>query len=439
MIRILRNSKQISEFIGSLDARLPSENGEVVERVRSIVSAVRSQGRRGVLELRQSIEGVSSEAQLVYRREELMPLAEKCPAAVRSVLRRSIDRVRAYHQIQRDGTRWMEIGSSRFASRVQPLDSVALYVPGGKAFYPSSVVMSAVPAQVAGVRRMAVFTPARSLQDPVFAATVCELGIDDVFAVGGAQAVALAAFGDEQTQRFDKIVGPGNIYVATAKQLLAGRIGIDGFAGPSEILILSDGSTPARWIALDLLAQAEHDEDASAILVTTSEREAAEVAELLSKMTDGVCGDRAEIARRSLEQWGAICVVRSRDELVEAANALNAEHLHVQTACALDIETGQPFWLNAIRGAGAIFLGRWSAESFGDYLAGPSHVLPTAGTARFASPLGVYDFVRRSSVLAMSAEDSRALAEETGVFADAEQLWAHAAAARARLDSEVRQ
>jgi histidinol dehydrogenase len=437
MIRVLRTTKQISEFIQSLDARLPSENSDVVERVRSIVSTVRSQGRKGVLELRHSFEGVPEAAQLIFKREQLIPLSEKCPSAVRSVLRQSIDRVRQYHQIQKDGTRWIKIGSSRFASRVQPLDSVALYVPGGKAFYPSSVIMSAVPAQVAGVRRMAVFTPARSLHDPVFAATICELGIDEVFAVGGAQAVALAAFGDEQTERFDKIVGPGNIYVATAKQILAGRIGIDGFAGPSEILILSDGSSPADWIALDLLAQAEHDEDASAILVTTSEREAEEVAASLSNLVDKVCADRSDIARRSLEQWGAVCVVQSRNDMVGVANELNAEHLHVQTQCALDADEGQTFWLNELRGAGAIFLGRWSAESFGDYLSGPSHVLPTAGTARFASPLGVYDFIRRSSVLAMTADDSRALAEDTGVFAEAEQLWAHAAAARARLSTEA--
>lgn len=437
MIRILKTAKQISEFISSLDARMPSENEEVVQSVRNIVSAVRSKGRQAVLELRQAFEGVPEQTQLHYSREELMPLAESCPSAVRKVLCKSIDRVRRYHQIQRDETRWMGLGTSRFASRVQPLDSVALYVPGGKAFYPSSVIMSAVPAQVAGVRRMAVFTPARSILDPVFAATVCELGIDEVFAVGGAQAVALAAFGDEHTKRFDKIVGPGNIYVATAKQLLAGRIGIDGFAGPSEILVLSDGSSPAQWIALDMLAQAEHDEDASSILVTTSEREAENVAAELSNLIDKVCTDRAHIARKSLEQWGAVCVVRSRDEMVEIANALNAEHLHVQTQCALDADNGQAYWLNSLRGAGAIFLGRWSAESFGDYLAGPSHVLPTAGTARFASPLGVYDFVRRSSVLALSAEDSRALAEDTAVFADAEQLWAHAAAARARLNPEV--
>ncbi|MFZ9519277.1 MAG: histidinol dehydrogenase [Silvanigrellaceae bacterium] len=434
MIRVLKTPQQISEFIRSLDARLPSEDAEVVQRVRDIVSKVKTFGRSGVLELRERFEGVPSAEPLTWSREQLMPLAERCPANVSKVLEKSIQRVREFHEIQSDQSRWTTLGTSRFASRVQPLDSVALYVPGGKAFYPSSVIMSAVPAQVAGVGRIAVFTPARSLKDPVFAATVCALGIDEIHAVGGAQAVALAAYGDEHVQRFDKIVGPGNIYVATAKQLLAGRIGIDGFAGPSEILVLSDGSSPSRWIALDLLAQAEHDEDASAVLVTTCEKEAHAVARQLESLVDQVCADRSGIARKSLQQWGAICVVDSRERLVEIANQLNAEHLHVQTRCALDEGEGQNFWLNSLRGVGAIFMGRWSAESFGDYLAGPSHVLPTAGTARFASPLGVYDFIRRSSVLMMSAGDSKSLAEHTGMFADAEELWAHAAAARARAE-----
>jgi histidinol dehydrogenase len=434
MIRVLKSQQQISEFIRSLDARLPSEDAEVVQRVRDIVSRVKTGGRTSLLELREKFEGVSSAEPLTWTSEQLRPLASRCPADVNRVLAKSIQRVREFHEIQIDKTRWATIGTSRFASRVQPLDSAALYVPGGKAFYPSSVIMSAVPAQVAGVRRIAVVTPARSLKDPVFAATVCALGINEIHAVGGAQAVALAAFGDEHIPRFDKIVGPGNIYVATAKQMLAGRIGIDGFAGPSEILILSDGSSPARWIALDLLAQAEHDEDASAVLVTTSQEEAYAVAQQLEVLVGEECADRSEIARKSLEQWGAICVVDSRAKLVEIANQLNAEHLHIQTRCALDDGEGRDFWLNSLRGVGAIFMGRWSAESFGDYLAGPSHVLPTAGTARFASPLGVYDFIRRSSVLMMSADDSRTLAADTGAFADAEELWAHAAAARARAD-----
>lgn len=431
MIRTFKKTEEITAFIRSLEQRSPSEDDVVMQRVRGIIARVRSSGRAGLLQLRHELEGVAEEAPLTFTKKDLEKLAGQCPSSTVAVIEKSIDRVRAYHQIQSDETRWTQLGSSRFASRVQPLDSVALYVPGGKAFYPSSVVMSAVPAQVAGVKRLAVFTPARALADSVFAATVCSLGIDEVHAVGGAQAVAAATFGVEGIERCDKIVGPGNIYVATAKQCLAGRIGIDGFAGPSEILVLADGSSNPQWIALDMLAQAEHDEDASAVLVTTSESEANAVSHQLEILLQDTCRDRATIAHTSLSRWGAICVVENRDMLVKMANILNAEHLHIQTRCALTSE-GEDFWLKSLKGVGAIFLGRWTAESFGDYLAGPSHVLPTAGTARFSSPLGVYDFIRRSSVLSLSEEDAKELSSSTGIFADAENLWAHAAAARAR-------
>ena len=431
IIPILKNSSEISAFIKNLERRSPSEDSTVVAAVRNIIERVRMDGLKGVLELRQQFEAVSSGETLTYASGDFTETAARCPEELRQVIQISIDRVQEYHQIQSDQTRWMEQGSSRFASRIQPLDSVALYVPGGKAFYPSSVIMSAVPALVAGVKRIAVFTPARSVTDPVFAATIQALGIHEVHAVGGAQAVAMAAFGVEGVERFDKIVGPGNIYVATAKQILAGRIGIDGFAGPSEILILSDGSSSPEWIALDLLAQAEHDEEASAVFVTTDESQAQMVADELERLCSVVCRDRSDIAEMSLRNWGAICVVQDRQEQVRIANALNAEHLHIQTRCALSPE-GEERWLKDIGGAGAIFMGQWSAESFGDYLAGPSHVLPTAGTARFASPLGVYDFVRRTSVIALSQDDAALLSKATMSFAEAENLWAHAAAARVR-------
>jgi histidinol dehydrogenase len=431
IIPILKSSDEISTFIKNLERRAPSEDSSVVATVRNIIERVRTDGLRGVLELRQQFEGVASGEALTYSSSDFNETASRCPEALRQVIHSSIERVRAYHHIQADETRWMTQGSSRFASRIQPLSSVALYVPGGKAFYPSSVVMSAVPALVAGVKRIAVFTPARSVADPVFAATIQALGIHEVHAVGGAQAVAMAAFGVDGVERFDKIVGPGNIYVATAKQILAGRIGIDGFAGPSEILILSDGSSSPEWIALDLLAQAEHDEEASAVLVTTDESHAHRVAEELDRLCTVVCRDRSEIAETSLRNWGAICIVQDRREQVRIANSLNAEHLHIQTRCALSPD-GEARWLEEIEGAGAIFMGQWSAESFGDYLAGPSHVLPTAGTARFASPLGVYDFIRRTSVIALSRDDSALLSPDTVSFAEAENLWAHAAAARVR-------
>jgi len=435
IIPILKNSNEISQFVKNLERRAPSEDSTVVAAVRKIIERVKLGGVDGVLEMRQQFESVSASQPLTYSLGDFSETAARCPEKLSQVLHNSIERVRAYHQIQSDATRWMTQGTSRFASRVQPLSSVALYVPGGKAFYPSSVIMSAVPALVAGVKRIAVFTPARSVTDPVFAETIRALGVQEVHAVGGAQAVAMAAFGVEGVERFDKIVGPGNVYVATAKQILSGRIGIDGFAGPSEILILSDGSGSSEWIALDMLAQAEHDEEASAVLVTTSEAQAQEVAEELGRLCFAVCRDRAAIAETSLRKWGAICVVRDRQEQVRVANSLNAEHLHIQTRCALSPE-GESRWLEEIEGAGAIFMGRWSAESFGDYLAGPSHVLPTAGTARFASPLGVYDFIRRTSVIALSPDDAALLSRDTANFAEAENLWAHAAAARMRGQSK---
>lgn len=429
-IRILESRAAAEPFLRALEERMPDDAGDVREAVRGIVSDVRARGRDAVLDLRARFEGVGPDVPLVLKSRDLEPLARRCPSETRRVVNLSIARVRAYHDIQREADRSLSEEGGFLASRVQPLDSVALYVPGGKAFYPSSVVMSAVPAHVAGVARVAIFTPARSLEDPVFAATVLALGIDEVIAVGGAQAVATAAYGIEGVERFDKIVGPGNIYVATAKQMLAGRIGIDGFAGPSEILVLGDGTSPATWIAADLLAQAEHDEEASSILVTTSRAEAQAVSEALDALLPELV-DREAIARASLARYGAIVVVSDRAGLVDLANTLHAEHLHVHTACALT-EEGQAFWMRALRGVGAVFLGRYTAESFGDYLAGPSHVLPTAGTARFASPLGVYDFLRRSSVLHFTQPLARKLAEDTGAFADAEKLWAHALSARMR-------
>lgn len=432
-VQSIREPSALDAFFNTLEARMPGENLEVQASVGAIVKAVRSQGLSALLELRERFEGVSQANPLIYDYEYFAKRAHDCPSAVRQALRVSIERVRRYHDIQKDTTRVLCEGNSFLASHVQPLDAAALYVPGGKAFYPSSLIMSAVPAQVAGVQRIGLFTPARGIADPVFAATVVELGIQHIYAVGGAQAVAAATFGVAGIPRFDKIVGPGNIYVATAKQMLAGRIGIDSFAGPSEILVLSDGSSPANWIAADLLAQAEHDEEASSVLVTTDESEPARVEAALAALLPSL-GDRQEIATKSLERFGALVVVADRPALLAVANRLNAEHLHLHTACALTDE-GYAFWSQGLRGVGAVFFGRYSAESFGDYLAGPSHVLPTAGTARFSSPLGVYDFLRRTSHIKLDAKTASELAATTAVFARSERLWAHAFSAELRSNS----
>jgi histidinol dehydrogenase len=455
-VAVIRDALEVERFLRKLENRLPGEDPAVHAQVSSIIASVRDGGIAQVLRLRERFEAVPSTSPLVLNPRidgkdgfSFAAIAERLPQALRQALIQSADRVRRYHEIQQESDRSLsepsrinQHGASatsapqgdplvgHFVSRVQPLDSVAVYVPGGKAFYPSSVIMSAVPAQVAGVKRISVVTPYRSLENPAFAATVLALGIDEVLVTGGAQGVATAAFGIEGFRRCDKIVGPGNSYVATAKHLLAGRIGVDNFAGPSEILVLGDGSSPPDWIAADLLAQAEHDQEASAVLVTTSEAEAVAVAAAL-EAAFGQLGDRADVARSSWDQYGAIILVSSREQQIALANTIHAEHLHIHTSDALEA-SGRQLWSNSLRGVGAVFFGRYTAEVFGDYIAGPSHVLPTAGTARFASPLGVYDFIRRSSLLWMSPELASELAEPTGVFADAEELWGHARAARLR-------
>jgi histidinol dehydrogenase len=439
---ILTSGPAIEAFLKRLEERVPGEDAAVAGAVRSVVDGVRARGRAAILDYRSQFESVGLQEPLIFGEAALAEAKRRsgsCAPEVLSALRVSIERVRAYHRIQIDESRSLREARSGgaatdpegcFTSRVQPLDSVAVYVPGGKAFYPSSVIMSVVPAQVAGVGRVAVVTPFRSLAHPTFLATIELLGISEVLATGGAQGVAAAAFGCEGFLRCDKIVGPGNVYVATAKHLLSGRIGIDSFAGPSEILVLSDGSSPLEWVVADLLAQAEHDEEASSVLITTSAKEAEQVqARVLQAIEE--LGDRAEVARTSWRRYGAIAVVPDRDALLMWANRIHSEHLHVHTACALTPE-GRAFWVQSLKGVGAVFLGRYCAEVFGDYLAGPSHVLPTAGTARFASPLGVYDFVRRSSVLWMNEALSSHLSGPAEQIARAEELWGHARAAALR-------
>jgi histidinol dehydrogenase len=435
-VKIIQGLQDTLNFVETLEARMPSAVSPVWGRVQDIVEGVRTGGREAVLKLRSQFEGVSETFPLLLdaaaRRASQFPsdVSPDVSPEVVSALRESIVRVRRYHEIQREDTKLLREGNSYFGSRVRPLDSVALYVPGGTAFYPSSLIMTAVPAQVAGVQRIGVFTPARSLSNPVFLKTLELLGLEHVVAVGGAQAVAMAAFGVEGSLRYDKMVGPGNIYVATAKQMLAGRMAIDGFAGPSEVLVISDGKGNPDWIAADLLAQAEHDAEASSVLLTTDLAEAHAVVAAVKKWLPHL-KEREKTAQESLARWGAVCVLVSRDEVVKVANAMATEHLHIQTQCA-ETQEGQTFWQEAISSAGAIFLGRHCAEVFGDYIAGPSHVLPTAGTARFASPLGVYDFLKRSSLLHMTAEKAQELAHLTKVFAKEEGLPGHALAAHMR-------
>ncbi|WP_240122887.1 histidinol dehydrogenase [Pseudomonas aeruginosa] len=403
----------------------------VNQRVLDIIAAVRSRGDAAVVEFTQRFDGLqaASMADLILPRERLELALTRITVAQREALEVAAERVRSYHEKQKQGSwRYTETDDTVLGQQVTPLDRAGLYVPGGKASYPSSVLMNAIPAKVAGVSEvvMVVPTPRGEINEIVLAAA-CIAGVDRVFTIGGAQAVAALAYGTESVPRVDKIVGPGNIYVATAKRHVFGQVGIDMIAGPSEILVVCDGQTDPDWIAMDLFSQAEHDEDAQSILVSPDaaflDRVADSIARLLPTM------ERAEIIRTSLEGRGALIQVADQAQACAVANRIAPEHLELSVA---DPES----WLPEIRHAGAIFMGRYTAEALGDYCAGPNHVLPTSGTARFSSPLGVYDFQKRSSIINCSAEGASVLGRTASVLARGESLTAHARSAEYRILDE---
>lgn len=403
----------------------------VNQRVLDIIAAVRSRGDAAVVEFTQRFDGLqaASMADLILPRERLELALTRITVAQREALEVAAERVRSYHEKQKQGSwRYTEADGTVLGQQVTPLDRAGLYVPGSKASYPSSVLMNAIPAKVAGVSEvvMVVPTPRGEINEIVLAAA-CIAGVDRVFTIGGAQAVAALAYGTESVPRVDKIVGPGNIYVATAKRHVFGQVGIDMIAGPSEILVVCDGQTDPDWIAMDLFSQAEHDEDAQSILVSPDaaflDRVADSIARLLPTM------ERAEIIRTSLEGRGALIQVADQAQACAVANRIAPEHLELSVA---DPES----WLPEIRHAGAIFMGRYTAEALGDYCAGPNHVLPTSGTARFSSPLGVYDFQKRSSIINCSAEGASVLGRTASVLARGESLTAHARSAEYRILDE---
>ncbi|MBG4784311.1 histidinol dehydrogenase [Pseudomonas aeruginosa] len=403
----------------------------VNQRVLDIIAAVRSRGDAAVVEFTQRFDGLqaASMADLILPRERLELALTRITVAQREALEVAAERVRRYHEKQKQGSwRYTEADGTVLGQQVTPLDRAGLYVPGGKASYPSSVLMNAIPAKVAGVSEvvMVVPTPRGEINEIVLAAA-CIAGVARVFTIGGAQAVAALAYGTESVPRVDKIVGPGNIYVATAKRHVFGQVGIDMIAGPSEILVVCDGQTDPDWIAMDLFSQAEHDEDAQSILVSPDaaflDRVADSIARLLPTM------ERAEIIRTSLEGRGALIQVADQAQACAVANRIAPEHLELSVA---DPES----WLPEIRHAGAIFMGRYTAEALGDYCAGPNHVLPTSGTARFSSPLGVYDFQKRSSIINCSAEGASVLGRTASVLARGESLTAHARSAEYRILDE---
>ncbi|TVQ69316.1 MAG: histidinol dehydrogenase [Chromatiaceae bacterium] len=435
MPQINRLDSTQTDFMARLDELLAWEgvSDEAVTRaVTDILADVRQRGDAAVLEYTARFDRLECHdlRELEIPQARLARALETIPREQREALERAADRVRSYaeHQKMSDWC-YTEADGTVLGQQITPLDRVGLYVPGGKAAYPSSVIMNAVPAKVAGVPEviMVVPTPDGVVNDLVLAAAAVA-GVDRVFAIGGAQAVAALAYGTQTVPPVDKIVGPGNIYVATAKRMVFGTVGIDMVAGPSEILVVCDGRTDPRWIAADLFSQAEHDEDAQAILVSPDgpflERVAAAMDDLLTEMP------RAEIIRTSLADRGALIQVRDMDEAVQVANHIAPEHLELSVA---DPDTLLP----GIRHAGAIFMGRHTAEAVGDYCAGPNHVLPTSRTARFSSPLGVYDFQKRSSLIQCSPAGAADLGRTASVLARGEGLIAHARSAEYRQDPDA--
>ncbi len=401
---------------------------DLMGEVRTIIDEVRLRGDAALIDYAARFDGCHMRAsELRIGEEELRRIAASVDANVLEALREAISNVRRFHEHERQES-W-EIETEHgilLGQRITPIERVGLYVPGGTASYPSSVVMNLVPAQVAGVPRIVVATPPRSLREnPAVAAALLQLGVSEVYAVGGAQAIAALAYGTETVPRVDKITGPGNRYVAAAKKLVFGKVGIDSIAGPSEVAIIADETARAEFVAADLLAQAEHDEDASTILVATSGALANDVAAEVSSQAQSL--PRRTIVEKSLAQYGAIFVVADIDEACAIVNELAPEHLEIVTHDDDAVAA-------SILHAGAIFFGPYTPAVVGDYFAGPNHVLPTAGAARFSSALGVYDFVKRTSVLRYSREALRHSAEKIAALAQAEGLAAHARSAAIRLD-----
>ena len=420
-----------AQRLAALQDRGGPDEGAVLDTVRDILADVRARGDAAVVELTNRFDrrGARSMDDLVVARDELDAALARLPAAERGALEHAAERLSDYAQRQQlEGWSYRDADGTLLGQQVTPLDRVGLYVPGGKAAYPSSVLMNAIPAKAAGVDElvMVVPMPDGEVSDLVLAAASIA-GVDRVFAVGGAQAVAALAYGTESVPAVDKIVGPGNTYVATAKRLVYGEVGIDMIAGPSEILVVCDGATDADWTALDLFSQAEHDEEAQAILVSWDGEYLDRVADAIERLLPQQ--ERRDIIATALADRGALIRVHDLDEAVEVANRIAPEHLE------LSIEEPEAV-APRIRHAGAIFLGRYTPEALGDYCAGPNHVLPTSRTARFSSPLGVYDFQKRTSLLGCTPAGAARLAPTAATLARGERLAAHAASAEARLGDE---
>ncbi len=432
-MNIRQLNTQDVDFWSQLDALLAWDsvsNDQVFNVVNEVIKNVRQKGDAAVVEYTNKFDrlNVKDFSELEIAPERLKAALKAIPEDQRQALEIAAERVRAYaeHQTMESWT-YTEADGTVLGQQVTAMDRVGLYVPGGKAAYPSSVLMNAIPAKVAGVPEliMVVPTPDGEVNDLVLSAAAIA-GVDRVFAIGGAQAVAALAYGTETIPQVDKIVGPGNIYVATAKRMVFGAVGIDMIAGPSEICVICDGKTDPDWIAMDLFSQAEHDEDAQSILVCPDAAYVAQVKASIDKLIEEM--PRNEIIRASMKDRGVLITAENMDQAIEVANYIAPEHL--------ELSMDDPdLWLKKVRHAGAIFMGRYTAEALGDYCAGPNHVLPTSRTARFSSPLGVYDFQKRSSLINCSAEGASVLGKTASVLARGEGLMAHARSAEYRIKS----
>ncbi len=431
MIKCLATSSDnFDSALQSLLSSFDEPNQSVVDIVSQIIANVRSRGDDALLEYTNRFDRRSANLEtLEISKQELESALDRIPDSLRCSLEHAAKRIREFHQKQKQTTWTYEDDEGNvLGQKITSLDRVGVYVPGGKAAYPSSVLMNVMPAHVAGVEEiiMVVPTPDDERNDLVLAAAAIA-GVNKVFSIGGAQAVAALAYGTDLVPKVDKIVGPGNIYVATAKREVFGVVGIDMIAGPSEVVIVSDGSANPDWVAMDMFAQAEHDEQASAILITPDADFIAQVENSIEKLLPEM--ERAEIIGASLSNNGALIKVDDLKQAVEIVNLIAPEHLELAVS---DPE----LLLDDIRHAGAIFMGHYSAESLGDYCAGPNHVLPTARTARFSSPLGVYDFQKKSSFIKCASNSVNEIAETASILARGEGLTAHARSAEYRRDSK---
>ena len=429
-MRILKLTKETqNNILENLLKRSPNSYGEFESRVNDIIQNVREKRDEAVFEYTLKFDGATiDQDNICVTEEEIKEAYEQVDPKLLDVIRKALVNIRDYHTKQKQYS-WFDSDESGIilGQKVTPLKTVGVYVPGGKAVYPSSVLMNVIPAKVAGVSNIIMTTPCGK-DGKVYPSTLVaakEAGVDAIYKVGGAQAIAALAFGTESIPKVDKIVGPGNIYVALAKKAVFGYVSIDSIAGPSEIMVLADETANPRFVAADLLSQAEHDEMASAILVTTSEALAEQVSVEVDKFVEVL--SRKEIIRKSLDNYGYILVADTMQDAIDTVNEIASEHL--------ELVTKNPFeTMTKIRNAGAIFIGEYSSEPLGDYFAGPNHVLPTNGTAKFFSPLSVDDFIKKSSIISYSREALEPVYKDIVQFAECEKLTAHANSIRVRFE-----